>query len=91
MAMFKAQVTQDGKDPYTVEIGARDVAAWERKGRDRAFSDFMARPRVTDMFELAYLSSRRQGLFAGTEQEFLELVDVEGATDEAEGPTQPAP
>lgn len=87
--MIDFKIKQDSGDDYEVKATARDVLLWEKAKTGRAFSKFAAGTSMTDMYSLAHVASRRQGLFTGSLQDFetsCELVFEDADAD----PTQPA-
>lgn len=96
MSMFRFQVTPDAElgDPYTVVSTMRDVLAWERVTKGGGLMLLRRELRATDLYHIAWLASRRNGLWESTLAEFKESVDVEVIEDQdGDGldPTQPAP
>lgn len=93
--MMTFNVTPDSGEPYTVTATSRDVLAWEKGGRNRSFSQLANNLAMVDMYALAYTSARRQGLYAGTLQEWESAVDLmptdEDQEEEEPGPTQEGP
>ena len=93
--MYPFIVKPDNGEPYEVTAGPRDILVWEKTTRGKSFGgDLMdvKALQLTDMYKLAWIASRRLGLFAGTLQEFEESVDLIGNQPDGEpDPTQPAP
>lgn len=90
--MIDFTVRPDGGEPYKVTATSRDIWQWERTNRGASFNALMVNMQMVDLYKVAYIASRRQGLFTGTEKEFNETVDI--VADESDGepdPTQPAP
>lgn len=73
--MFEFELTFDGDQPITITAGMRDVARWEMNGEGRKVDD-LKNPSIASLFELAYFASRRQKLFSGTLDEFLDVCDL---------------
>lgn len=87
--MFKFTVKPDGGKEYEVVGTARDVMQWEKEGSGRALAH-LQQVRMTDLYALAHVASRRQGLFKGTLSEFESSVDIE-FEQAASDPTKTAP
>lgn len=86
--MMRFKVVPDSGEAFEVEAKARDVLAWEKRGKGRKFSDFRE-VTMAAMYELAYLAARRSGQWSGTLDEWCDLVDIEpvGDDDEEVDPT----
>jgi hypothetical protein len=94
--MFDFTITPDGKEPYYLTATSRDVLMWEKAGKNRSFTALLTNRNFTDLYSLAHIASRRQGMFVGTLDEFEEQCDLKGGRDDKkeEGepdPTQSAP
>lgn len=88
MGMFDFRVTPDEGDPFDVEAAPRDVLVWERTNKNkRVFSDLLERTSLADMYHLAHVAARRQGLFEGDLRAFEASCDVSGAPKEEPDPT----
>ncbi len=93
-ALVRFKITPEGGDPYTVEVFSRDVLMWEKTGRDRSYAALMKQQDMVPLYALAYVASRRAGLYTGTQADFEETCDLEMAPDEeadaeADRPTRP--
>lgn len=90
--MFDLKVSRDGQEPYVVTAQPRDILVWERTGQNRAFSRMMDDLKMADLYDLAYIASKRLGLFDGTAAAFEASADVapHGEPEAEEGPTPPA-
>ena len=90
--MITFRVAPDAGDAYEVTAGARDVLVWERTTKGAVFSELAESQSMVDMYKLAHIASRRQGLFPGTLQQFEETCDLEAIDKEPDvDPTQPEP
>lgn len=92
--MMRLKVSPDGAEPYELEVASRDVVAWEKAGKGRAYSEFAERLRMSDVFSLAHLAARRAGRFDGSLELFETTCDVEmvdDAVDDEPDPSRPAP
>jgi hypothetical protein len=94
--MFDFTITPDNEPEYFLTASSRDVLMWEKGNRNRSFQALLTNRSFADLYSLAHLASRRQGLFTGTLAEFEESCDLKGGRDDQadEGepdPTQPAP
>lgn len=91
--MFTYTVRPDGGEPYVVTATMRDVLRWERtspKGRLPRKAEDLGTASAENAYSLAYVASKRQGRFAGTEQEFEETVDINGGDQLTEPADEPA-
>lgn len=95
--MFDFTITPDGAEPYPLTASSRDVLAWEKTGKGRSFQTLLTDRRLVELYSLAHIASKRQGLFDGSLAEFEESCDLRAGRDDqdedADGPdpTQPAP
>lgn len=89
--MLDFRVTPDGGEPYTVKAGSRDVLTWEKTGKGKSFSKLMEDLPMSDLYRMAHIASRRQGLFTGSLEEFENTCELgfEAEPDDVD-PTQPA-
>jgi len=88
--MIEFTVRPDGGEPYKVTATSRDIHQWERTNRGASFNLLMADMHMVDLYKVAFIASRRQGLFTGTEKDFTEQVDIVADESEEMDPTQPA-
>lgn len=89
--MFLFKLTPEGGDLFEVRATTRDVLVWEKTGRDRSLTKLMDNLRVSDMYEIAYVSAKRQGMWDGTRAEFEERIDLDFEEEQgAANPTRPA-
>lgn len=90
--MMRMRVSPDGGEPYELEAASRDVVAWEKAGRDRAFSNFAEKLRMSDVYALAHVTARRMGRYDGSLEAFEATCDIDLLDDdEAPDPTLPGP
>jgi hypothetical protein len=94
--VYDFTVRPDDGDPYSVTAESRDVLAWEKSGKGRVYSNLVrGTVHMADVYVLAHLASRREGLFTGTLSEFEKTATVELGSkdeeDEAADPTRTAP
>lgn len=90
--MFTFTVTPDGAAPYEATATSRDIVTWEKGGRGRTFGQLAENPSMVGMYGLAFVTSRRLGLFEGNLSDFEAQVDLdfeEADGDDAADPTQP--
>lgn len=94
--LIKFKITPQDGDAYKVEVMSRDVLMWEKTGRDRSYAALMRQQDMVPMYALAYVASRRAGLFDGTLEQFETTCDLEPYDDDdqegddADRPTRPA-
>lgn len=74
--MIDLKISPDGAEPYVVTAAPRDILVWERTGRDRSFDSLMSAMRISDLYELAHITSRRLGLTALDRPTFETSCDV---------------
>lgn len=92
--MIDFKVQPDGKDEYEVKATSRDIYLWEKTGRGRSFQRLTSDLHMEWMYEVAHIASRRQQLFTGSLDEFVnscELHFEKEDTDEDPDPTWPEP
>lgn len=82
-ALISFEISPDDGGPYRVDAYSRDVLLWEKAVKGRSFSQMQSALAMVDLYGLAHVAARRQGLFAGTLQEFEATCDLEPVTDEA--------
>jgi hypothetical protein len=85
------RVTPDGGEPYEVTAGTRDVLVWEKTTPGAVASGLAEQQSLVDMYKIAWIASRRHGLFDGTLQQFEQNCDLDDGKDEPNvDPTNPA-
>lgn len=97
--MITVRVFPDDGEKYDVEVATRDVYTWEKTTR-RAMSDLNDSMAMGDLYRLAWIASRRHGLWDGKFEEFTDSVDLErvrgvqdvdptgeGASDDSSSPS----
>lgn len=95
MIRFRIKPDDDGEPGWDVTATARDILQWERSGQ-RTYGQLVDNQRMADMYRIAYIASRRQGLFEGSYDAFEkgydldQLSDRDGGGDGDTDPTQPA-
>lgn len=75
--MFLFKLTPDGGDTFEVRATTRDVLVWEKTGRDRSLTGLMETLRISDLYEIAYVSAKRQGHFDGSRADFEGCMDLD--------------
>lgn len=88
--MIEFTCKPDGADPYKVTATARDVLVWEKALKSRTFTKLMAELPLEDLYKIAWLASKRLGLYADTAESFELNVDLVFEADE-EGAAAPFP
>ncbi|MFD4196620.1 hypothetical protein [Amycolatopsis thermoflava] len=95
--MIDFKVKPDNGAEYEVKATSRDVLLWERTSKDKGATlrRLLTDLRISDMYDVAYLASKRTGQFDGTKTDFESTVelkfDLETDEDESEeDPTQSA-
>lgn len=90
--MIEFICVNDAEERYEVTATARDVLLWEKTGKGRNFAKLMAELPLADLYVIAWLASKRKGLFTEPLARFEETIDLHFELDEGEpDPTQPAP
>lgn len=92
--MIEFTVQPDGGEKYEVTATSRDIVVWEKrtasgKGGPRSFAQLMSDLRMTDMYIIAHVASKRLGLFEGSQADFEQGVDLEFDIEEEPDPTPP--
>lgn len=80
--MITFEVTPDDGEKFKVVARARDVLVWEEAGPNRAAADLSGRPKLADLYALAHIAGRRQGLVECSLKEFKASHDVIAVPDE---------
>jgi hypothetical protein len=89
--MFDLKIIPDDGDPFSVTTTSRDIAAWERGGKNRSMGRLAEDLRITDITDMAWYAADRRGLThldivqwrAGVDIDFALLEDKKPAEDEA--------
>lgn len=89
--MFTFTVTPDNGEAFEVKAGSRDVLTWERTGKGKNLMTLRDGLAMGDLYRLAHIAARRQGLFNGDLKEFETTVELDFEEDDEPDPTQPAP
>lgn len=88
--MIEFTVAPDDAEKYKVTAESRDIVVWERTGKGKSFASLMDDLRMTEMYRVAHIASRRQGLYDGTLPEFEAGVNLEFDVDmDGPDPTPP--
>lgn len=88
--MFTFHVIPDSGEPYDLKVSSRDVVVWEKIDRNNTISRLENTPRMSDIYSVAHIAAKRQGLFQGVYAEWETCVDLETIPDPAAtDPTQP--
>lgn len=90
--MFLFKLTPDGQDTFEVRATTRDVLVWEKSAKGRSLTALMNDLRVTDLYEIAYVSAKRQGLWDSNRADFEDRIDLDFEEEkDAADPTNAAP
>lgn len=87
--MITFKLDPDDGEPYELVAHSRDVLLWEKGAKGRSFGQFGDNPNMIDMYGMAFVAARRQGLFSGTLQEFEQTIDVLPVDDDEESEPDP--
>jgi hypothetical protein len=60
--MFDLKIVPDDGDPFSVTTTSRDIAAWERGGKNRSMGRLAEDLRITDITDMAWYAADRRGL-----------------------------
>lgn len=89
--MIEFTVKPDNGEEYEVTATSRDVLVWEKTCKGRSFVKMMSELPLADLYRIAWIASRRLGLYAGKLEEFESGVDLHFDEDEESAdPTPPA-
>lgn len=90
--MIEFIVKPDDADQYNVTATARDILVWEKGGKHRSFTTMMQELPLVDLYKIAWIASRRHGLYDGTQEAFETTVDLVFDEEEINSadPTLPA-
>lgn len=80
--MFRLKVTPDEGDPYELTATTRDIAKWERINRGASLAGLQSNMHASDLYEIAFHSATRQGLYEGTMVAFRDGADLDVLDDE---------
>lgn len=89
--MFDFKVTPDGGEPFEVHAGSRDVLQWEKTTKGASFGNLADGLKLTDMYKIAHIAAKRQGLYTGSLADFETSVELDFDETEEPDPTRPAP
>lgn len=95
------QVDPDDGDPYRIVADTRDLYVWEKTtpNKQLTLQQVGEELRLVELYRIAWIAARRQGMYAGTLDDFAathqveptgEDEDEEEGTDEEAVPTGPA-
>lgn len=87
--MLTVKVTPDHGESFVVTASSRDVLTWEKTGKGRSQASFQNGIAMAEVYEIAYLAAKRQGLTELARLDFELGCDVELVDDEEEDPTNP--
>jgi hypothetical protein len=87
--LITLKVTPDGGDEYTVTATSRDVFVWEKANRNRTFGALMQDMAMVDLYKLAHIASRREGLYTGSLSEFTEQCEIAQGDEEDDAEPDP--
>lgn len=85
--MIDFTIKPDGGEAYEVTATTRDIYVWEKAGRDRTINKLIGDVSMQAMYELAHVAARRQQLFTGALDEFVESCDLDFEQPEDVDPT----
>jgi hypothetical protein len=89
------EVTPDGGDPYRLTVDTRDMYTWEKTTQNKAITlqQAMEELRLVELYRMAWIAARRQGMYSGTLDEFAatHLVEPTGDEDDEEAGEEAVP
>lgn len=92
------EVTPDNGDPYQIVADTRDIYVWEKTTPNKqvTLQQAMEELRLVELYRIAWIAARRQGMYAGNIDDFAatHLVEPTGEDEDEEDeeeavPTQP--
>lgn len=86
--MFNFVVNPDGEDPYKLQASSRDVYMWEKTTKSN-MAQLQTGMSMMAMYSIAHFAAKRQQLFTGNLQEFVDAVDLDFEAAVGADPTQP--
>lgn len=90
--MFIFKLTPDHGDSFEIRAGTRDILVWEKVAKNRSLSALMEDLRVADLYEIAYVSAKRQGRWDGNRADFESTFDMDFEEEKgASDPTNAVP
>lgn len=88
--MLEFRVVPDDGSAFELVADTRDVLVWEKTAKGRTMKNLMEDIAITDMYRIAYIAAKRQGLYDGNQQEFEQSVVIDLQNGESPDPTQAA-
>lgn len=95
--MFELKIIPDVGEPFDVTATSRDIAAWERGGKQRSMGRLTEELRMTDIIDMAWYAASRRDLTdldivqwrAGVDLDFELTKDKTTDTDDDQESTEP--
>lgn len=88
--MFTFEIRPDDGAPYTVTADSRDVVMWEKTTPGRCFAN-LREAAMSDFYGIAFVASKRLGLWDGDRKAFDASVALDIVEDEEPDPTPTGP
>lgn len=85
--MITLVVQPDEGTEYEITATSRDVVRWEKTHKGARLAN-LENASMGDLYALAYCAAVRLKKFAGTEEDFLNTVDIATREDEEATPTK---
>lgn len=74
--MYDFEVEPDEGDKYEVTATSRDILVFEKTTKGATLANLLGNPKMTDLYALAHIASRRQRMYTGTLSEFEKTCEV---------------
>jgi hypothetical protein len=78
------EITPDDGDPYKIVADTRDIYSWEKTTSNKqvTLQQAMEELRLVELYRIAWIAARRQGMYAGTLEQFAANHQVEPSEED---------
>lgn len=80
--MYNFKVKPDNGKEFTATATTRDVILWEKSTKGASLTKLQLEQKMTDLYHIAYLASKRLGLYDGTLADFEAQCDLDFEDDD---------
>jgi len=88
---FTFEIRPDGQPPFRAVGSSRDISTWEKTTKGASLGKLQEDMSVTALYQIAFHTCRRQGLWAGTLAEFEANCDIDNIDDDDQDDDDPSP
>lgn len=75
--MIDLKISPDNEESFVVTAEPRDILVWERTGQNRSFDSLMSAMRMSDLYDIGFITGRRLGLITMDKPTFEQTCNVE--------------